>query len=145
LILDIIASRIAGYEPLIIPTSRAAFFRKTWLQSEEEIIYDGPEIGTITKKGFAKVPISTTNNIALKFVMKRIKFLKKLERRPVFIHENCTGCQKCINICPVQAILPLPSNKTHILLTDKKCIRCFCCSEVCTDNAVVIRRKVFGV
>src|SRR5664280_2206002 len=62
LILDIIASRIAGYEPLIIPTSRAAFFRKTWLQSEEEIIYDGPEIGTITKKGFTKVPISTTNN-----------------------------------------------------------------------------------
>jgi uncharacterized protein (DUF362 family)/Pyruvate/2-oxoacid:ferredoxin oxidoreductase delta subunit len=145
LILDIIASRIAGYEPLVIPTSRAAFFRKTWLQSEEDIIYDGPEIPSITKKGFMKIPISTTNNIALKFVLKRIKFLKKLERRPVFIHENCTGCQKCVNICPVQAILPLPSKKTHILLTDKKCIRCFCCSEVCTDNAVEIRRKVFGV
>jgi uncharacterized protein (DUF362 family)/Pyruvate/2-oxoacid:ferredoxin oxidoreductase delta subunit len=145
LVLDIIASRIAGYEPLIIPTSRAAFFRKTWLQSEEEIVYDGPEIGTIAKKGFMKVPISTTNNIALKFILKRIKFLKKLERRPVFIHENCTGCQKCVNICPVQAILPLPSSNTHILLTDKKCIRCFCCSEVCTDNAVVIRRKVLGV
>jgi Pyruvate/2-oxoacid:ferredoxin oxidoreductase delta subunit len=39
----------------------------------------------------------------------------------------------------------LPSKKTQILLTDNKCIRCFCCSEVCTDNAVVIRRKVFGV
>jgi ferredoxin len=145
LVLDIIASRIAGYEPLVIPTSRAAFFRKTWLQSEEEIIYDGPEISSITKKGFTKIPISTTNNIALKFVLKRIKFLKKLERRPVFIHENCTGCQKCVNICPVQAIVPSPLKKTHILLSDKKCIRCFCCSEVCTDSAVEIRRKVFGV
>jgi len=145
LILDIIASRIAGYEPLVIPTSRAAFFRKNWLLSEDEIIYDGPEMSSIIKKGFMKIPISTTNNIALKFVMKRIKFLKKLERRPVFIHENCTGCQKCVNICPVQAILPLPSKKTHILLTDNKCIRCFCCSEVCSDNAVEIRRKVFGV
>ena len=145
LILDIIASRIAGYEPLVIPTSRAAFFRKNWLQSEDEIIYDGPEMSTIIKKGFMKIPISTTNNIALKFVMKRIKFLKKLERRPVFIHENCTGCQKCVNICPVQAILPLPSKKTQIVLTDSKCIRCFCCSEVCMDNAVEIRRKVFGV
>jgi ferredoxin len=145
LILDIIASRVAGYEPLVIPTSRAAFFRKKWLQSEDDIIYDGPEMSSIIKKGFTKVPISTTNNIALKFVMKRIKFLKKLERRPVFNHENCTGCQKCVNICPVQAILPMPSKKTHILLTDKKCIRCFCCSEVCTDNAVEIRRKVFGV
>jgi uncharacterized protein (DUF362 family)/Pyruvate/2-oxoacid:ferredoxin oxidoreductase delta subunit len=145
LAIDIIASRIAGYEPLVIPTSRAAFFRKNWLQSEDDINYDGPEMNSIIKKGFTKIPISTTNNIALKFVMRRIKFLKKLERRPVFIHENCTGCQKCVNICPVQAILPLPSKKTHIHLTDNKCIRCFCCSEVCTDNAVVIRRKVFGV
>jgi len=145
LVLDITASRIAGYEPLVIPTSRVAFFRKNWLQSEDDILYDGPEMSTIIKKSFVKVPISTTNNIALKFIMRRIKFLKKLERRPVFIHENCTGCQKCVNICPVQAILPLPSNKTHIVLTDSKCIRCFCCSEVCTDNAVVIRRKILGV
>jgi len=145
LALDMTASRIAGYEPLLIPTSRTAFFRKTWLNSEDEIIYDGPEISTIIKHGFKRIPISTTNNIALKFVLKRIKFLKKLERRPVFIHGNCTGCQKCVNICPVQAILPLPSKKTHIVLTDNKCIRCFCCSEVCSDNAVVIKRKVFGV
>jgi uncharacterized protein (DUF362 family) len=145
LVLDMTASRIAGYEPMVIPTSRVAFFRKNWLKSENDIVYDGPKLSTIIKKTFIKVPVSTTNNIALKFVMKRIKFLKKLERRPVFIHENCTGCQKCVNICPVQAILPLPSKKTHILLTDNKCIRCFCCSEVCTDNAVVIRRKVFGV
>lgn len=145
LALDIIASRIAGYEPMVIPTSRSAFFRKKWLQSEDEIIYDGPEMSSIIKTGFTRIPISTTNNIALKFVMGRIKFLKKLERRPVFMHEKCTGCQKCVNICPVQAILPLPSDKTHILLTDSKCIRCFCCSEVCTENAVVIRRKVFGV
>ena len=145
LILDITAGKIAGYEPLVVPTTRVALFRKTWLQSEKDIVYDGPEISSIIKKSFVKVPISTTNNIALKFLMKRIKFLKKLERRPVFIHENCTGCQKCVNICPVQAILPLPSKKTHIVLTDSKCIRCFCCSEVCTDNAVEIRRKVFGV
>jgi uncharacterized protein (DUF362 family)/Pyruvate/2-oxoacid:ferredoxin oxidoreductase delta subunit len=145
LALDIIASKIAGYDPMIIPTSRTALFRKKWLQSEVDISYDGPEIGSIIKEGFNKIPISTFNNIALKFVMKRIKFLRKLERRPVFIHENCTGCQKCVKICPVAAILPLTSNKTHIALTDSKCIRCFCCSEVCTDDAVEIRRKIFGV
>jgi uncharacterized protein (DUF362 family)/NAD-dependent dihydropyrimidine dehydrogenase PreA subunit len=144
LIIDIIASKIAGYDPMLIPTSRIAFFRKNWLKSEDDIIYDGPEINTIIKEGFTKVPVSTSNNIALQFVMKRIPFMKKLERRPVFIHDKCTGCQKCVNICPVQAIEPLPSKKTHIVLTDNKCIRCFCCSEVCTDNAVEIKRKVFG-
>ncbi len=145
LALDLIASRVAGYDPMVVPTSRTALFRKKWLQSESDIIYDGPELETIIKAGFRKVPISTINNIALKFIMTRIKFIKKLERRPVFIHENCTGCQKCVNICPVHAIEPLPSKKTHIVLTDSKCIRCFCCSEVCTDSAVEIRRKVFGV
>lgn len=145
LALDMTASRIAGYDPMLIPTSRAAFFRKKWLQSEEEINYDGPELSTIIKHGFTKVPVSTNNNIALQFVMKRIPFLRKIERRPVFIHENCTGCQKCVNICPVEAIKPLPGKKTHIVLTDNKCIRCFCCSEVCMDDAVEIRRKVFGV
>jgi uncharacterized protein (DUF362 family)/Pyruvate/2-oxoacid:ferredoxin oxidoreductase delta subunit len=145
LILDITASRIAEYDPMIIPTSRIAFFRKIWLQSEDDIIYDGPEIAGIVKKGFIKVPVSNSNNIALQFVMKRLKFMRKLERRPVFIHDKCTGCQKCVNICPVQAIEPLPSKKTHIVLTDSKCIRCFCCSEVCTDDAVEIKRKIFGV
>lgn len=144
LAMDMIASRIAGYNPIVIPTSKTALFRKNWLQSEEEISYNGPELGTIIKEGFKKIPVSGSKNISLQFVMKRIKFLKKLQRRPVFIHENCTGCQKCVQICPVQAIQPLPSNKTHIVLTDSICIRCFCCSEVCTDDAVEIRRKLFG-
>ncbi|MCX6255999.1 MAG: DUF362 domain-containing protein [Bacteroidia bacterium] len=145
LALDMTASRIAGYDPIMVPTSKTALFRKKWLQSKEDISYDGPEINSLIKEGFKKIPVSSSNNIALQFVMKRIKFLKKLERRPVFIHDNCTGCQKCVNICPVQAIQPLPSKKTYIVLTDSKCIRCFCCSEVCMDNAVEIRRKVFGV
>jgi uncharacterized protein (DUF362 family)/Pyruvate/2-oxoacid:ferredoxin oxidoreductase delta subunit len=145
LVLDIIASRVAGYDPMMIPTSRTALFRKNWLQSESDIVYDGPEIPSIIKEGFKKIPVSHSNNIALQFVMKRIKPLKKLERRPVFIYKNCTACQKCVSICPVQAIQSLPSKKSHIVLTDSKCIRCFCCSEVCNDNAVEIRRKVFGV
>jgi uncharacterized protein (DUF362 family)/Pyruvate/2-oxoacid:ferredoxin oxidoreductase delta subunit len=143
--MDIVASRIAGYDPMVIPTTRTALFRKNWLLSEDDIIYDGPEAGSIIREGFKKIPISTFNNIALKFVMKRVKFLRKLERRPVFIHDKCTGCHKCVKICPVNAIQPLASQKTFIVLTDRKCIRCFCCSEVCNDNAVEIRRKVFGV
>jgi uncharacterized protein (DUF362 family)/Pyruvate/2-oxoacid:ferredoxin oxidoreductase delta subunit len=145
LVLDMTASRIAGYEPIVIPTSKSAFFRKKWLQSEGDIIYDGPEISTILKKDFKKIPVTGNRNIALQFVMKRIKPLRKLERRPVFIHESCTGCLKCVKICPVNAIELHPVKKKHIVLTDSRCIRCFCCSEVCTDNAVEVRRKVFGV
>jgi len=145
LILDIIASQIAGYDPMVIPTSRTAFFRKKWLVSQEDIIYDGPDLDSLIVEGFTKIPVKGNNNIAMQFIMRRINFMRKLERRPVFLHEKCTGCLKCVNICPVQAIQPLPGKKTHIILTDSKCIRCFCCSEVCTDNAVDIRKKFFGV
>jgi uncharacterized protein (DUF362 family)/Pyruvate/2-oxoacid:ferredoxin oxidoreductase delta subunit len=145
LILDIIASKIAGYDPMIVPTTKTAFFRKLWLGSEEEIIYDGPGLESIILKDFIKIPVSSNGNISLQFVMKRIKILRKLERRPVFIHENCTGCLNCVKICPVNAIASHPVKENYIVLTDSKCIRCFCCSEVCQDSAVEIRRKVFGV
>jgi uncharacterized protein (DUF362 family)/Pyruvate/2-oxoacid:ferredoxin oxidoreductase delta subunit len=145
LVLDMIASRIAGYEPMLIPTNKTAFFRKRWMKSEDDFIYDGPLIEDLIVQGFTKVPVSSNSNISLQFIMRRFKPLRKFERRPVFIHENCTGCLKCVKICPVNAISSNRKLVNHIDLTDSKCIRCFCCSEVCTDKAVEIKRKVFGV
>jgi uncharacterized protein (DUF362 family)/Pyruvate/2-oxoacid:ferredoxin oxidoreductase delta subunit len=145
LILDMTAARVAGYDPFVVPTIKTAYFRKNWLRSEEEIEYDGPALESLIVKDFIKIPVTENRNIALQFIMKRIKPLRKLERRPVFIHDNCTGCNKCVKICPVNAIEAHSSKSNYIVLTDKKCIRCFCCSEVCQDNAIEVRRKVFGI
>jgi uncharacterized protein (DUF362 family) len=145
LVLDMFASKVAGYEPMLIPTSKTAFFRKRWMSSEDDFVYDGPDIEDIRVPDFTKIPVSSNSNISIQFVMRRIKPLRKFERRPVFIHNNCTGCLKCVKICPVNAISANKVKVNYIDLTDSKCIRCFCCSEVCTDNAVQIRRKVFGV
>lgn len=145
LVLDIIASKVAGYEPMLIPTNKTAFFRKRWMSSDDDFVYDGPDIEDIKVTGFTKIPVSSNSNISIQFVMRRIKPLRKFERRPVFIHNNCTGCLKCVKICPVNAISANKVKVNHIDLTDSRCIRCYCCSEVCTDHAVQIRRKVFGV
>ncbi|HQK70416.1 MAG TPA: DUF362 domain-containing protein [Bacteroidales bacterium] len=145
LALDIIASTIAGYKPIDIPTNRIGLSRGEWLLSVDEIVYDGPSLDSLVLKDFLKVPVTRMENISLQFLIRRVKFLRKLERRPVFLHDRCTGCLKCVKICPVNAISPHPSKKNHIVLTDKKCIRCYCCSEVCTDSAIEIRRKLFGV
>jgi uncharacterized protein (DUF362 family)/Pyruvate/2-oxoacid:ferredoxin oxidoreductase delta subunit len=145
LILDMVACRVAGYDPMLIPTNRTAFFRKQWLASESDIAYDGPDQQELVMKNFVKIPVRSNSNISIQFVMRRVKPLRKLERRPVFNHDKCTGCHKCVKICPVNAITPHKEKKNWIVLTDSKCIRCFCCAEVCTDNAVEVRRKVFGV
>jgi uncharacterized protein (DUF362 family)/Pyruvate/2-oxoacid:ferredoxin oxidoreductase delta subunit len=145
LALDIIASRIIGYNPIVVPTTKTALFRKIWLQSSDDIIYEGPEITILLKSDFKRIPISGNSNSGIRFILGRTKLMRRLERRPVFIHDKCTGCSKCVNICPAGAIQHLPSDKSHIVLTDSKCIRCFCCAEVCTDDSVEIRVKIFGV
>jgi len=145
LALDIIATSIADYNPLIIPTNRVALNRGKWLRELNEIIYDGPELSSFIKKIFKKIPDTGSKNTIYKFVYNRLKRIRRLQRRPVFIHRNCTGCRECIKICPQNAIKMHREKKNHIVLTDSKCIRCFCCSEVCQSNAVEIKRRLFGV
>lgn len=142
--LDIVASKIVGYNPLDIPTNAIAVARRRWISSVDEIIYDGPEIESIIVKNFRRLPITPNENIAVKFIKHRLVFLRKFEKRPVFLHDKCTGCRECIKICPVSAINMHPDKKNHVALTDSKCIRCFCCSEVCRYNAVEVKRKLFG-
>ncbi len=142
--MDIIASTIAGYDPMDIPTNAVAIARRRWLNSPGEIDYDGPELGSLIRKDFKRIPISPNENIAVKFIKHRLHFVKKFEKRPVFNHKDCTGCLECIKICPVNAITMHPENKKWVVLNDRKCIRCFCCAEVCRYNAVDVRRKVFG-
>jgi uncharacterized protein (DUF362 family)/Pyruvate/2-oxoacid:ferredoxin oxidoreductase delta subunit len=143
LALDIIASTIAGYDPMVIPTNISSLKRGKWLKSRDNIDYSGPELSTLVRHDFKRIPVTGNTNIAIKFIMRRVSFLRRLERRPVFIHENCIGCAKCIKICPHKAIVLHNRKKNHVVLTDSKCIRCFCCSEVCPENAIDIRRKIF--
>jgi len=145
LALDIVASTIAGYNPKEIPTNRIALARGLWLQSADEIIYDGPALNSLIRKNFKRITVTPNTNISLKFLKSRIEFFRKFERRPDFIHDNCTGCKECIKICPKNAIAMDHKRKNYVVLTDRKCIRCFCCSEVCKFNAVKIRIKLFGV
>ncbi|NSW93472.1 MAG: DUF362 domain-containing protein [Bacteroidales bacterium] len=145
LALDIIASSVAGYDPAVIPTNRIALARGKWLKGIDDIIYDGPALSSVIKKDFRRIPITGFANISVRFLSNRIIMLRKLERRPVFLKNKCTGCGECVKICPENAIDFHPADKKHIVLTDRKCIRCYCCSEVCRFNAIKVRIKPFGV
>lgn len=144
LALDIVASEIAGYNPNDIPTNAVALGRGLWMKSAGDIILDGPELESLIKHDFKKIPLEGNDNALVRFLKSSMHIGRKMERRPVFIHENCIGCLDCIKICPANAITMHPTRKNYVLLTDKKCIRCFCCSEVCQNDAVSIRRKLFG-
>jgi len=52
---------------------------------------------------------------------------------PLPLPERCTGCGKCAESCPRQAIVI----EDGLAIVDRsKCIRCYCCDELCERQAV---------
>ena len=50
------------------------------------------------------------------------------------IKEKCTGCQRCVEVCPAQAISG-PRSEPHNL-DPEKCIKCRACYEICRFDAI---------
>ena len=79
------------------------------------------------------------------------KFMRKhLIQRPVVDNTICRLCGECFNYCPADAISEY-SKKVHF--NYDKCIRCYCCVEICPHGALQaaepwpgkIYRKLFGL
>ncbi len=54
-----------------------------------------------------------------------------------YITEDCIGCTKCAQDCPVDAI-PFDPHRRHVV-DDEKCIKCDACRQVCPVSAVITR------
>jgi uncharacterized protein (DUF362 family)/Pyruvate/2-oxoacid:ferredoxin oxidoreductase delta subunit len=64
------------------------------------------------------------------------RFSRAFAVTPRPLPEACTGCAKCAEICPRQAI----TIRDGLALVDSsKCIRCFCCDELCEQQAIGIK------
>ena len=53
------------------------------------------------------------------------------------INDDCIGCTKCAQKCPVDAI-PFQPLEKHMIKTDL-CIKCDACRQACPVNAVVVK------
>jgi uncharacterized protein (DUF362 family)/ferredoxin len=73
-------------------------------------------------------------------------FAKKIVlNRPTIIHENCTRCKVCIKACPVEPkAIYFDEESNKIRYTYGKCIRCFCCQELCPHAAIEVKKAPLG-
>ena len=76
--------------------------------------------------------ITFFNNKTFKFIANYLK------PKPSFLHEQCVGCKECANHCPPNAISFIGGKPIVDLV---KCIRCFCCQELCPKKAVKIKKS----
>lgn len=67
------------------------------------------------------------------------KLPQSLRPRPVFTHRRCDGCGTCVRACPAKAIAM--DEKRLPQVDVKKCIRCYCCQELCPKTDVEVKRN----
>ncbi|MFI3167979.1 MAG: DUF362 domain-containing protein [Bacillota bacterium] len=68
------------------------------------------------------------------------KVIKKLTiTYPTVSKKDCRGCKKCAQHCPPKAI-DMSSGKA--VFDYSKCIRCFCCQELCPFGVIRIKKPI---
>lgn len=119
--MDISVCNILGIEPVGIPVLKRAKVRGLW---PEKIDYPilGPE--DVAYKGF-RLP-NTADHL--------LTGQKPPGKSPV-ITDKCTACGDCERIRPKDAV---KVQGRMAAVTYLKCIRCFCCHEVCPEAAIML-------
>ncbi|MBI4335032.1 MAG: DUF362 domain-containing protein [Candidatus Omnitrophica bacterium] len=133
--LDAVFSKIAGVEPLNVPTTAEAVRRNMGIGDLNRIDVVGEKIEKAEIKNF-KLPqtarIYKLPRPLIRTVTRRIKFYPFIDRK------KCLGCALCFNSCPAKTIKP---RGAKFRVETKGCVNCFCCHEVCPYNAIKLRKS----
>jgi len=125
--LDIEASRIIGYAPLDIKTTKYAIERGLFSGIDDVEVIGERNFKIDFKKPKQKPRL--VSNMPKPIV----KFMFNLTAFKPYVKKNkCKKCGICAQVCPVNAIKLEPYPK----FDREKCVLCYCCHENCPYNAI---------
>jgi len=121
---DAAICHMLGIDPYRLPTLRAA--------AELGVLDGNPKIiGDFNEIFDFKLPELSPLTFGPKPLQKYIR--KHFIQRPMVEPEICKMCGECWKICPAKAIAPY---EEIIGFDYDRCIRCYCCVEVCPHGAL---------
>jgi uncharacterized protein (DUF362 family)/NAD-dependent dihydropyrimidine dehydrogenase PreA subunit len=134
---DLLMMELLGIEPRANKPLAAAIERglSNGAAGDLEVLGDDP--AALAVSGFKLPSKKDASERVPAFVMDR--FGRMLSLTPSPAPERCTGCRKCAEVCPEKAI----AMAGRVAKVDaRKCIRCYCCHELCEYDAIDLERPV---
>lgn len=136
--LDAVACSIVGIDPMSIDTTRLAHEQGLGCADLNSIDIRGESIGSVRVGDFK---LSSGRNDWNRIPSPIRKVLRRqLVAVPKVMSSECIGCGDCARACPVHAITP----GRPPVIDLNRCIRCYCCHEVCNLSAIELRRGWIG-
>jgi len=129
--LDAVVTRMMGFEPDRIPVFRFARQKGLGDFDAESYTVDGVFQPI---PGF-KLPQTAQNAEGIP-TGEGAFFESRVRLRPRVNQELCTGCQTCVDQCPVSALAMDDDGFPEV--NPEICIACFCCQEMCPEMAIVL-------
>ncbi len=135
--LDLLMMKLIGHDPRSNRPLAAAIDRGLCPSSADELDVLGEDPAGLAVEGFRLPAKKDVGQRVPGFLMDR--FGSMLSLRPKPSRERCTGCRKCAEVCPGNAI----SMEAGIAVVDMAgCIRCYCCHELCEHDAIDLERPL---
>lgn len=130
--LDVIASELIGLDPLKVPTNRAALSRGFGTRHPEVA---GTPLQEVSLR--FKMPEGGVTAMMPPFLMRTLR--KHLTVKPFINTSSCALCNACVLNCSAHAI---EETGKMLKINQKKCIQCYCCREMCPNDAVEIKKSL---
>ncbi len=132
---DTVATELVGMKPEQVWTQQQglATGRPYCVLSELDLF--GPALGQLQIGNFRPAKSTDVNFGLPGFLKKPLK--QSLTARPVVERNLCKLCSDCVKHCPPEA-MQIAGNRLQI--DYERCIRCFCCQELCPHGALVTKQ-----
>jgi ferredoxin len=129
---DAVLAHIAGFAPDDVPTVKLSIERGLTPPAPDIILLDAKYSDLVFDD------VATPGSLWVKHLPRPLlRFAgRQFVIKPAVKVDKCTGCERCVESCPVEAARMVDGVAE---IDASKCIECLCCYETCADDAVYLK------